>query len=269
VIPRIFHQIWLGPDPFPREYEAYQRSWTRHNPGWELRFWTEEHLPDELRRPEAAERLRAPTERSDILRLEVLWRFGGVYVDADFECLRPIEPLLEEGEFFIGLAKPGRVNGAWMASVAGNPILDDALDEIRPREHHGYDKEATGPKFLDRLIAEHASDVTFLEPEILYPRTPAAEKSAYAVHHEARSWKDPVDLRTDSVRAQQRLKVAQDELAVMTKRYELAREEAAALREGGGLRALGLRLRRLAVRRLPRERIRYVLGTLRARALRR
>ena len=52
-------------------------------------------LPGDLRRPEAAERLRAPAERSDILRLELLWREGGVYVDTDFECLRSIEPLLD------------------------------------------------------------------------------------------------------------------------------------------------------------------------------
>src|SRR5207248_4622986 len=63
VIPRIFHQIWLGDGPLPREYEGYQRSWTKHNPGWELRVWTEADLPGDLRRPEAAERLRAPAER--------------------------------------------------------------------------------------------------------------------------------------------------------------------------------------------------------------
>ena len=38
---------------------------------------------------------------------------------------------------------------------------------------------------------------------------------------------------------------------------------------GDGSQALALRMRRFLVRRVPRERIRYRLGTLRARALRR
>jgi hypothetical protein len=268
LIPRVFHQIWLGGKPLPREYEGYQRTWTKHNPGWELRMWTENDLPGDLRRPEAAERLRAPAERADILRLEILWREGGVYVDTDFECLRSIEPLLDGHEFVIGLAKPGRVNNAFIASTAGHPLLDRALDDLRPREFHGYEKDAAGPAFLDRLL-EGAAGVTFLEPEQLYPRTPGAEEQAYAVHHEARSWKDPAGLALDAVRAEQRLAIAQDELAKMEQRYRLAQEELEALRSGDSTRAAALRARRFLVRRVPKERIRYMLGTLRARAMRR
>ena len=94
LIPRIFHRIWVGPDPLPAEYARYGQTWLDHHPGWELRFWTDDNFPDGLRRPEAQERLRSPVERANILRLEVVWRFGGVYVDTDFECRRSIEPLI-------------------------------------------------------------------------------------------------------------------------------------------------------------------------------
>ena len=30
-------------------------------------------------------------EKSDIFRYEILYRFGGVYVDTDFECIKPFE----------------------------------------------------------------------------------------------------------------------------------------------------------------------------------
>ena len=265
LIPRVFHQIWLGDKPLPKEYAAYQRTWTKHNPGWELRTWTEADLPGDLRRPEAAERLRAPAERADILRLEILWREGGVYVDTDFECLQPIEPLLEGHDFVIGLAKPGRVNNAFIAATAGHPLLERALDELKPREFHGYTR--TRPARPSSTGCSRApSGVTFVEPELLYPRTPAAEQQAYAVHHEARSWKDPAGLALDAVRAEQRLAIAQDELAKMEQRYRLAQEEAEALRRRRQRKAAALRARRFFVRRVPKERIRYVLGTLRARA---
>lgn len=225
LIPRVFHQIWIGPDALPNEYRAYQESWRRHHPGWELRFWTDHNLPEGLRRPEAYERLRSPVERADILRLELLWRFGGVYVDVDFECLRSLEPLISRATFFVGQAKPGRVNNALLGSVAGHPILDRGLDELRPREFYGYDKEAAGPKFLDGLLAKHRDEVVFLEPEILYARTPAERRDAYAVHHEARSWKDAELMRIDMQRAEQEARTALDKAETWRGRCKAAEAE--------------------------------------------
>ena len=223
-IPRIFHQIWVGPDPLPEEYSRYQQTWLDCNPGWELRFWTEENLPTELRRPEAAERLRAPAERANILRLELLWRTGGVYVDTDFECLRSIEPLLDDAEFVISLAKPGRVNNALMGSVPGHPIVDEALNEIQPREFFGHDKAATGTRFLDGLVLDRP-DVTFIDHELLYPQTPEGKSVAYAEHHRARSWKDADLLRLDLERAEHKLERAEEATRKWRRRYEESQAE--------------------------------------------
>lgn len=268
-IPRVFHQIWLGPEPLPRDHAEYQRTWTRRHPGWELRVWTEENLPPDLERKEIYELLRRPAERSDLLRLELLHRHGGVYVDTDFECRRSIEPLLEGARFFCAYIDPGRVNNALFGSVPAHPLLERAIREARPRTTFGpVDKEGTGPLFFNRLVAGEPG-VTIFDAELFYPRTPAEVERAYAVHHAARSWKEPADLVLDAVRAEQRLAVVQDELAKLEERYRLALEEAKALRAGRGARAAAVRGRRFLVRRVPKERIRYLLGTLRARALRR
>jgi hypothetical protein len=242
-IPRIFHQIWVGPDPFPDAYARYQRTWLEHHPGWELRFWTEENLPGDLRRPEAAERLRAPAERANILRLELLWREGGVYTDTDFECLRSIEPLIGDAELFISLAKPGRVNNAVMGSVPRHPALDEALDRIRPREFFGHDKAATGTRFLDTLLLDRPG-VRLIAPEHFYPQTPDARREAYAIHDMARSWKDPELLRIDVERAERRLEEAREDVRKWRSRYEQSKAELAELN-----RFWPVRLRR-AVRKL-------------------
>jgi mannosyltransferase OCH1-like enzyme len=238
-IPRVFHQIWLGPDPLPQEYAEYQETWLDRHPGWELRFWTEDNLPDQLRRPEAAERLRVPAERANILRLELLWRFGGVYVDTDFACLRSIEPLIDGAELFISLAKPNRVNNALMGAVASHPLLDEALDRIRPREFYGHDKAATGTRFLDTLLLDRP-EVTLLAPELFYPLTAEDRERAYAVHDMARSWKAPELLRLDLERAERKLRDAEEAVRRWRDRYEQAEAEAARLR-----RSWPYRLRRL------------------------
>ena len=224
LIPRVFHQIWVGPDPLPEEYRTYQRTWLEHHPGWELRLWTEENLPEGLRRPEVYERLRAPAERANILRLELLWRDGGVYMDTDFECRRSIEPLIEDAELFITLAKAGRVNNALMGAVTGHPILDEALDKMRPVEFFGHDKAATGTRFLDGLLLDRPG-VTPLDAELFYPSTEEQRQRAYAVHHKARSWKNAELLRIDLERAEREI-ATQKEIAARRKlRYQQAEAE--------------------------------------------
>ena len=188
MIPRIFHHVWVGPDPLPPEFVEYRRGWQRHHQGWEMRLWTEENLPQDFRRREIYERLRIPAERSDMVRLELLHRFGGIYVDSDFECRRSLEPLLDGVDFFVGTLKPGRINNAIVGATPGHPLLDSAIDRLRPREFHGLDKKASGSLFLDALVKEWP-DVTIFPRELFYPATAAEREKAYAVHHCARTWK--------------------------------------------------------------------------------
>ena len=191
-VPRVFHQIWLGPDPLPEEYAAYQQSWLCHHPDWALHFWTEDNLPQRLRRPEAAERLRAPVERANILRLEVVWRFGGVYLDADLECLGSIEQLLGDAAFFAVLRGSGVADNYFFGAVAGHPILDLGLDRVKPQTTFGYRNKPSGPRFLNALIADHRDEILLVEP----PRL-----KRYAIHHSRRTSADPEALHLELVKA--------------------------------------------------------------------
>ena len=182
-----------------------------------MRMWTEQNLPQDLIRPEALDRLRVPAERSDILRLEVLHRDGGVYVDTDFECRRSLEPYIGHHDFFVAHLKPNRINNAFIGATAGHPILERALQDLSPREYHGYDKWAAGPLFLDRLLSQYPGIHVF-PPGLFYPRTPAEEEDAIAIHHAARSWKDADGFRKAALAAERRLRDTQRRL------HELERE---------------------------------------------
>ena len=214
MIPRIIHQVWVGPNPLPQEFVRYRESWRRHHPDWEMRLWTEENLPTDLVRKEVYERLRNPAERSDIIRLEVLYRFGGVYVDTDVECLRPIDPLLEEDvDFFagyIGTKHVGpkklenAVNNALIAVEARHPVLERALRELRPVTAYGVDKHGTGPWFLTELLRDHP-EVTIHPQELFYPSTDAERERAYTIHHDAASWKTPEVWKERALRERRKL----------------------------------------------------------------
>jgi mannosyltransferase OCH1-like enzyme len=233
LIPKILHQIWLGPNPLPEEFVEYRETWRTHHPGWTLELWTEDRLPEHLRQADVTDRLRVPAERADILRLEVLWRYGGVYVDTDFECRRTLESLIEDVDFFTAYLKPGRVNNAIIGSTAGHPILDRALSELKPNPVYGYDKGAAGPLYLDRLVKEYP-DIHIFEPELFYPATPGERSQAVAIHHAARSWKDADGFKLAVRRAELRRRRTVSELEAIhaeTARLELRVARMSALLE--------------------------------------
>jgi mannosyltransferase OCH1-like enzyme len=214
MIPRMLHQVWVGRLPLPEEFARYGESWRRHHPDWEMRFWTDENLPDDLIRPEAYERLRKPAERSDIIRLEVLFRFGGVYVDTDCECLRPFDPLLQEGvDLFTGdLGGTAKVNTAVIGSVPGHPLLERALRELRPVTEYGLDQGGTGPRFLSGVLREHPDQVMLYPREFFQPSTDAERERAYSIHHMSMTWRDPEEWRAAEEEIHRRFQAARERI---------------------------------------------------------
>lgn len=204
--------MWIGPDPLPPEFELYRDSWRREHPSWELRLWTEETLPPDLRSPLVYDRERRPVERADVLRLEALWRFGGVYADIDMECLRPIDGLVDGVDFFATEIKPGRVTNTVIGAAPRHPILDRALSDLRAhRRGARFDKNLSGPHFLDSVIRQYP-DIRTYPPEFFYPATAEERAGAYAVHHAARTWKDEEDWKDVTLRLEQRLEATLREL---------------------------------------------------------
>jgi len=255
-IPRILHRIWVGPNPFPDEYAAYGEGWKRLHPEWEHRLWTEDNLPGDLERREAYEEHRVPAERADILRYELLWRHGGVYVDADMEGLRPLDDLLAGLEFFIAQNKPDQINNGILGSAPGHPIIREAMDEAAALDWNdpAMDwrrriKHDTGPGLMARIVARHPEAEVF-PPPVFYPRTEEERGSAYARHYSALSWRkwNPPDGELRLLRAQLKAsEAAREKAEARIRRLEerLARERQAYARlERSPLGRVGLAVAR-------------------------
>jgi inositol phosphorylceramide mannosyltransferase catalytic subunit len=177
-----------------------------------MRLWTEENLPRDLRNHEAYEQHRRPVERADIIRLEVLWKYGGVYLDADMECLKPIDSLIEGLDFFGLCIKPGRLTNTVIGAAPRHPILDRALEDVRPQDAEApFDKTKSGPIFLDNVVKAFPP-VRMFARETFYPITAQEQKDAYAIHHCARTWKSPGEWKEEALRGERRLTRAAQEL---------------------------------------------------------
>jgi hypothetical protein len=239
MIPRTFHHIWLGPDPLPEDHGPWIESWKRHHTEWEFRLWTEENLPEDPVRPEVLDLLRAPVERADILRLEILYQHGGVYLDTDLECLRPLDPLLD-GEEFVGVChKPGRITNTAIAATAKHPLLERALGEVRPMDMYWTSasqrlKEVAGPLLLEKIVVDYP-EVKLLDPPVFFPETPEEREDAVAVHHMARVWHNTTTLRAAMLRAEKRLEKAKTKLAEEERAHKATKQHLRELEERLGL----------------------------------
>lgn len=136
-IPRIIHQIWLGPKSPPPYFWEYSKSWQKNNPGWEWRLWTDKEVKElEFEQKDLYLRSTNWGEKSDILRAELLDRFGGMYVDTDFECIKSFNELHYKYDFYAGLEPP---HDGDFTSTAPHVTISDAL--IGARAGHPIIKE--------------------------------------------------------------------------------------------------------------------------------
>lgn len=94
LVPKKIHQIWIGQKPLPEATKEYQKTFAKHHPDWEYRLWTDKDIENlELINKELYDKAPNPGEKSDILRLELLYKFGGVYLDTDCELVQPLDEL--------------------------------------------------------------------------------------------------------------------------------------------------------------------------------
>ncbi len=132
MIPKIIHHVWPGADPFREKYHAWRLSWMRHHPDWQFRFWRgNEPTLDTQTRQAMADPQFSATPKSDMLRFAVLAMHGGLYVDTDFECLRPFDELMER-RFIAGIQDDGGiVCPSLIGCMAGDPMLREMAEVSR------------------------------------------------------------------------------------------------------------------------------------------
>lgn len=121
-IPKIIHFIWIGPRSFPRESVENVRTWMAKHPDWTVKFWTDRDRPlpvpgmqkmdikdlQILKLRNCLQKSDNYGEKSDLLRLEILYQEGGIYVDHDVKCFKAFDPLNSAYDFYCGIDMPFR-----------------------------------------------------------------------------------------------------------------------------------------------------------------
>ena len=206
VIPRVLHQLWTPAKTLPLGIGEMMGGWRALHPGFDYRFWTERNLPAlvnqeiwdkaEAISPNAPEQLR-----SDVARYEILYRYGGIWVDADFICQKPIDPLMVGTEAFAGQETSRWLNNALIGVTARSPFMLELIERlpqnvIRHPVNRGNNVK-TGPQFFTPIARRHR--ITEYPSSFFYPygwneldRGSEEFPDAYAVH----TWNNQRRLRS-------------------------------------------------------------------------
>ena len=131
--PQIIWRLWLqGWDQAPDIVRACAASWTRLNPGWDVRDLDAASLR-EMFAPTASDpgfflAAISPAALSDLVRLKLLDKHGGVWVDATTYCLAPLDAwlpgVMSQGFFAFDRPRPDRMIASWfLAASAGHPAV--------------------------------------------------------------------------------------------------------------------------------------------------
>ena len=191
-IPKLFHRIWLGDRPLPSEFREYETSWRRLHPGWEFVTWTDENLP-EIKNAQAFASARSPADAANILRYELVYAYGGVYVDTDFFCQKAIDSLISDDMCFVARQLDGVVNNAIIGAVPGHAFCQDLVSSL---DNHiaaiPVDSRSvlrSGPFYLSSVLLRHP-EVTVYPALLFYPyewherwRRDEGFPEAFAIHH--------------------------------------------------------------------------------------
>lgn len=133
-IPKIIHFIWFGGNPYSKIVDLCVQSWKEKCPDYEIKIWNEEtfDVSSNVFVKEAYEAKKWAFV-SDYVRLYVLYKYGGVYIDSDVQVLKNFDELLENEHVVTGYEDTMWIPAALMASEKGNCWIKKLLDYYSDR----------------------------------------------------------------------------------------------------------------------------------------
>ena len=207
MIPKIIHGIWFSGDPLPDLYKRCLESWKRYAPDYEIRIWDlETYRCDDCLFFEQAIADRNYSFASDYARADILYKYGGIYMDLDVEMLRPIDDLLYN-DAYMSFESIDRIEcGSGMGAKPANPIIGQICDSYKSRPYFNKDgiwDNSTCPVRYTKVIEKHGliknGGFQFVEDITVYPFEVLTGKSfdtgicyntelSYTLHHHNGSW---------------------------------------------------------------------------------
>lgn len=212
-INKVIHSFWFSKEKKPQKYQECMDSWKRFCPDFEIKEWNADNYNIE----KSSYMMQAYDKKmwafvSDYARLDVVYQYGGIYLDMDVELLKPIDELLSHSAFFAFDSSNYVDLGTGFGAIERHMLVGRLLKAYQDEEFI-YDSEKpdifrikTQPAFLLPVFEEFGfernntlqikDDVVFYSPDYFRVVADMSHESRdfrgneYAVHWHHAGWFD-------------------------------------------------------------------------------
>ena len=178
-IPKIIHQLWIGDKPPPTKM---MDTWYNMNPEYEYIRWTESLIKEKGIKFVCNKRILEMEEingKADIMRWEILYEYGGIFLDADSFCVKPIDDMLQNCVAFAGWEqeelRKGLIATGTMGFPPKHPLCKAAIEWIIShcvdiKICGGAGWQTVGPGLITALYNNgHGKDMTIFPSYMFLP----------------------------------------------------------------------------------------------------
>ena len=136
MIPKIIHYIWLGNTPLPKVAEKCIASWKKYCPDYEIMRWDESNIDlDKYKFCRDAYDAKKYAFASDVIRVDVLYNYGGIYLDIDVQLLKSIDELITNENCVLGFETAKYIGaGIFVVTTPQNIDFKNILDRYKNLE---------------------------------------------------------------------------------------------------------------------------------------
>lgn len=128
MIQKKIHYCWFGSTSKPDYFLECRKSWVRAFPDFQIIEWNESN--SDISHPILQDAIREKKWAfvSDFVRLQVLVKYGGIYLDTDMLFIKPFDPKILNYSFFVGMENSHSISAGIVGCEPENEFLRNSLN---------------------------------------------------------------------------------------------------------------------------------------------
>jgi mannosyltransferase OCH1-like enzyme len=163
------YQCWIQSEYVSKNMENAINTWKQFHPKWNYKLITDEKFKKLLENDNEFPNLLSVYNsikpfayKSDIIRLYMLYKTGGIYADIDSICYKSCDDLCKENELILCIdINPLHISNGFMCAKKGNLfiklLLETIIEKITKKDINGGDLSITGPKLIGDTFQKYFS----------------------------------------------------------------------------------------------------------------
>lgn len=207
-IPKKIHYIWIGGKEMPDKFQRNLETWKKYNPDYEIIQWNESNYDfKKIDYMKEAYEAQAWGFVPNYARLDIIYNYGGIYLDVDVEVIDSFDTLLND-DVFMGMGCADRINhGQGFGAREKHPIIVEMMRKFE-KSHFLLPNGRPGKKpchtYIHPIMKKYGFEIAnyyqkqdgiVLYPaEVMSPLTIEGmpdffSKNTVSIHQEVGTWK--------------------------------------------------------------------------------